>query len=156
MTWINRFSFYFGITAILTGGSITVRDSYNTLLGSQAPIHATPHITNLIRNGAQELSTNEKMDLAGLGLAVLGKNIVALAPVDLDQSYDTEHFRLFYTLDGYDSVENLEYVIQVGQVFEQVWTFYMDTLEFEPPPSDPDADHDLYDVYLENLFVFRK
>ena len=103
-------------------------------------------IRDRIRNGAQELSTNEKMDLAGLGLAVLGKNIVALAPVDLDQSYDTEHFRLFYTLDGYDSVENLEYVIQVGQVFEQVWTFYMDTLEFEPPPSDPDADHDLYDV----------
>ena len=151
MTWINRFSFYFGITAILTGESITVRESYNTLLGNQGPIHATPHITNLIRNGAQELSTNEKMDLAGLGLAVLGKNIVALAPVDLDQSYDTEHFRLFYTLDGYDSVENLEYVIQVGQVFEQVWTFYMDTLEFEPPPSDPDAAHDLYEVYLENL-----
>ena len=64
-------------------------DSYNTLFGNQGPIHATPHITNLIRNGAQEFSTNEKMDLAGLGLAVLGKNIVALAPVDLDQSYDT-------------------------------------------------------------------
>ena len=77
MTWINRLLFYFGITAILTGESITVRDSYNTLFGNQGPIHATPHITNLIRNGAQELSTNEKMDLAGLGLAVLGKNIAS-------------------------------------------------------------------------------
>ena len=147
MTWINRFLFYFGITAILTGESITVRDSYNTLLGSQDPIHATPHINNLIRNNAQGLSEFEKSHLSEIGLEAIGNSIVIINP-NLDQSYDTDHFRFFYTLEGSNAVENLDYVINMGNIFEQVWPFYIDTMGFDQPPMGPD---DLYEVNIENL-----
>ena len=39
----------------------------------------------------------------------------------------------------------------MGEIFEQVWLFFMDTLEFDPPVSDPLENNDLYNIYVENL-----
>jgi hypothetical protein len=37
------------------GKKLTIRVSFNILFKSEETIHATPHVTNLIRNGASEL-----------------------------------------------------------------------------------------------------
>ena len=39
----------------------------------------------------------------------------------------------------------------MGEIFEQVWLFFMDTLDFDPPVSDPMENNDLYNIYVENL-----
>ena len=95
----------------VAGKDLSVRSSYDILLNSKDKVHATPHVTNLIRNGASELTESEKSRLSEIGLSVQGNVIVAIKPTDLDQIYDTDHFRFFYTLDGSDAVENEYYVI---------------------------------------------
>ena len=135
----------------VAGKDLSVKSSYDILLNSKDKVHATPHVTNLIRNGASELTESEKSRLSEIGLSDQGNEIVAIKPTDLDQMYDTDHFRFFYTLDGSDAVENEYYVISMGEIFEEVWTFHIDTMGFDPPPTDPSTNHGLYEVYIEYL-----
>ena len=83
----------------------------------------------------------------------LPKGLTDFEKLDLDQIYDTEHFRFYYTLDesSIHVVENQGYVITMSEVFENVWDFFMDTLEFEQPLLNPENDHSLYEIYIEYL-----
>jgi len=130
-----------------------VKDSYDALFHSSDPVHATLHINNLIRQGAIGLTDLEKVRLSEIGLSAHGNEIVVLKSTVLDQTYDSDHFRFYFTLDesSNDAVENEAYVTNMGVVFEEVWSFYIDSMGFDPPPLNPNNDHDLYEIYIEYL-----
>ena len=153
MIWTNRLLLLFSIFTCLYGRELSVKDSYDALFHSSGPVHATLHINNLIRQGAIGLTDLEKVRLSEIGLSVHGNEIIVLKSTVLDQIYDTEHFRFFYTLDesSNDAVENEDYVTNMGAVFEEVWSFYIDSMGFDPPPLNPNNDHDLYEIYIEYL-----
>ena len=60
-------------------------------------------------------------------------------PEDLDQIYDSEHFRFYYTYESSDAISNMDYILQMAAIFENVYSFYIDTLGFSPPVNDPDS-----------------
>ena len=153
MIWTNRLLLLFSICNCLYGGELSVKDSYDALFHSSDPVHATLHINNLIRQGAIGLTDLEKVRLNDIGLSVHGNEIIVLKSTVLDQTYDSDHFRFYYTLDGSsnDAVENEDYVTSMGAVFEEVWSFYIDSMGFDPPPLNPNIDHDLYEIYIEYL-----
>ena len=99
------------------------------------------------------LTKKEKNNLSRLGLFELNGSLKVLHPNYLDLKYETNHFRFHYTLSESSThkVDNIDYVIQMGHVFEQVWLFFIDTLNFESPPTDPSYENDLYDIYIENI-----
>ena len=153
MIWTNRLLLLFSICNCLYGGELSVKDSYDALFHSSDPVHATLHINNLIRQGAIGLTDLEKVRLNEIGLSVHGNEIIVLKSTVLDQTYDSDHFRFYYTLDGSsnDAVENEAYVTNMGAVFEEVWSFYIDSMGFDPPPLNPNNNHDLYEIYIEYL-----
>ncbi len=150
MILTNRTILSFLIISIGSGSSISVRDSYDILKNSATPIHATPHINNLIRNGIGDLDENERDHLKVIGLQDIENSVATYNPT-LDQSHDTDHFRFFYTLDDNDAVEDVEYVIAMGTIFEEAWAFHIDTMGFDVPPLNSDG---LYEVRIENLPSF--
>ena len=152
MTWTNKLLIYFLIICPGIGMDFTPRNSFNALKKTTTgTIHATPHITNIIRNGIDQLSHNEITNLPTINLKLQNRKIVSIMPTDLDQFLDTDHFRLHYTLEGTDAVQNVEYVISMSQIYEQVYSFFVDTLGFIPPPTISNNDYDLYDIFIENL-----
>ena len=153
MILTNRLVLLFSICACLYGSELSVKDSYDALFHSSDPVHATLHINNLIRQGAIGLTDLEKVRLSEIGLSVHGNELIVLKSTVLDQIYDTDHFRFYFTLDesSNDAVENENYVTNMGAVFEEVWSFYIDSMGFDPPPLNPNNDHDLYEIYIEYL-----
>ena len=153
MIWTNRLLLLFSICNCLYGRELSVKDSYDALFHSSAPVHATLHINNLIRQGAIGLTDFEKSRLSEIGLSVHGNDIIVLKSTVLDQTYDSDHFRFYYTLDesSNDAVENEDYVTNMGAVFEEVWSFHIDSMGFDPPPLNPNNNHNLYEIYIEYL-----
>ena len=119
-------------------------NSFHILNNRANVVHATPHITNIIRNGFTELSDYQIQELPSLGLGIQSNKIISIIPNDLDQYLDTDHFRLHYTLEGTDAVANIDYVITMSEVYEKVYKFFIDTLGFTPPPNDPNKNYNLY------------
>lgn len=150
MNWTIKPLLFLLICSHLFSGEYSIKDSYNSLFESSSPIHATLHINNLIRKGATELTDEEKERLSEIGLSFKGNEIISVKPTDLDQYYETDHFRIHFTLDesSNDVVENEDYVVGMGEVFENVWTFHIDSMGFDPPPINPNNNHDLYEIYL--------
>ena len=137
--------------------NLSIYDSYEKLFESEnIHIHPTTHITNLIRNDISSFSDEKKENLEKLGLFEKNGILKATAPDFLDMTYETNHFRIHYTTNESSShkVDNLDYVIQMGEVFEQVWMFFIDTLEFNSPIFDDGEEPFLYNVYIENLPSF--
>ena len=153
MIWTNRLLLLFSIYNCLYGRELSVKGSYDALFHSSAPVHATLHINNLIRQGAIGLTDFEKSRLSEIGLSVHGNDIIVLKSTVLDQTYDSDHFRFYYTLDesSNDAVGNKDYVTNMGAVFEEVWSFHIDSMGFDPPPLNPNNNHDLYEIYIEYL-----
>jgi len=150
MTWTNRLILMILIHSLGEGAHISVRDSYDILKNSTVPIHATPHMNNMIRNGIDVLEEHEVAQLNEIGLQVRDNSLATLDPF-LDQTHDTDHFRFFYAVDGNNAVENVDYVITMGIIFEEVWSFHVDTMGFDQPPVNSDG---LYEVRIENLPSF--
>ena len=65
--------------------SFSTKESYEILFGANGPIHATTHITNIIRNGSENLTENEIDNLSELGLSYENGEINTFTPDDLDQ-----------------------------------------------------------------------
>ena len=95
MTWTNRLILMILIHSLGQSAHISVRDSYDILKNSTIPIHATPHMNNMIRNGIDGLEEHEIAQLNQIGLQVRENSVTALNPV-LDQTHDMNHFRFFY------------------------------------------------------------
>ncbi len=67
------------------------------------------------------------------------------------QFHDTEHFRIHYTLEGYDAT-TAAFAERIGQTFEMVRDFEIGHLGWPVPPSDGTlGGDDRYDVYLGDL-----
>ena len=131
--------------------SFSTKESYEILFGANGPIHATTHITNIIRNGSENLTENEIDNLSQIGLSYENGEINTFTPVDLDQVFETEHFRFYFTYEGTDAVSDESYIYKMAEVFENVYSFYMDTLNFSAPVFDPALDDNRYEIYVENL-----
>ncbi|KAA3645829.1 MAG: hypothetical protein DWQ07_11555 [Chloroflexi bacterium] len=74
------------------------------------------------------------------------------------KTYDTEHFRIHYTLTGDDAVSEddadkngiPDYVEQVGEAMERAWTVQVEQWQWAAPPTDgTKGGNALYDVYLQ-------
>lgn len=141
------------ILNLITAKNISSHQSWSTLFQNNQRIHATPHITNIIRNGPDNLKANQIKDLEKLNIYVDSENFLVERPDGLNEVYTTDHFKFHYTLDGsYNSVENIDYVISMGNIFENVWNFYIDSLGYLPPAEDQMiGGSNLYDIYLLNL-----
>ena len=150
MILINRLVYKILILSFGFSSSITVKESYDRLMNSSKTVHATPHINNLIRNGFDNLNDNEKSNLSYIGLKEQNMRLTTLDPF-LDQTHETEHFKFYFTLDGLDAVESIEYVTNMGLIFEQVWSFHIDTMGFDIPPLNANG---LYEIRIENLPSF--
>ena len=84
---------------VASGRELSVQGSCQQLLDpNEATIHATPHITNLIRNSTPSLPPDIIPMLPELGLGITGERVIALRPIDLDRTLETENFLcLLYT-----------------------------------------------------------
>ena len=92
-------------------------------------MHATPHITNLIRNGPGELNKQQLLKLQSLGMHEEKGEFFITRPQSLDETYITENFKLHFTRNNSpDAVQNINYVIRMGTIFEDVWDFFSDSL----------------------------
>ena len=136
-----------------SGSGISNSTSYNRLFEGKDHIHPTMHITNIIRNGISSFNNEEKEKLATLGLVEKNGTLNILSPTFLEMIHETEHFRIHYTTEQSSShkIENFDYVQQMGEVFEQVWLFFIDTLEFNNPIIENNYENNFYDIYIENL-----
>ena len=141
----------FFLISLVLSQETSFKKSYEFLLDSTSSNHATTNITDVIRNQPIYLSIDEIGELSKFGLEYHNGTIKALRPNNLDDSYETEHFKFHYTLDGNDAVTNIEYVHSMGEIFEQVWNFFIDTLEYDPPPEIDPQNQKLYDIYIERL-----
>ena len=88
---------------VASGRELSVQGSCQQLLDpNEATVHATPHITNLIRNGTPSLPPDIIPRLPELGLGITGERVIALRPTDLDRTLETENFLIHYTSDQSD------------------------------------------------------
>jgi len=145
----SRFLFFF-ISLILSQDT-SFKKSYELLLDSTSFNHATTNITNILRNEPLYLSINEIGELSKFGLEYHNGSLKALRPNKLDYSYNTEHFKFHYTLNGNDAVTDIEYVHSMGEIFEQVWYFFIDSLGYDAPLELDAQNGMLYDIYIERL-----
>ena len=137
MIWILSFITIYSISASDSYKNFSVQESYDILSMDSVHVHATTHVTNIIRNGNDNLSNTEVKILEDLGLSIQNGKVIANTPNDLNQIFETEHFRFHYAIEGYDAVSNMDYILQMANVFENVYLFYIDTLGFSPPIKDP-------------------
>ena len=86
MISINRLVYKFLILSFGFSSSFTVEESYGLLMNRSKPVHATPHINNLIRNGFDNLNDNKKSNLSYIGLKEQGMRLTTLDPF-LDQKH---------------------------------------------------------------------
>ena len=147
MTSTNRLAILLFSSFTVLARPFTAIESFNTLLDSNGPIHATIHLNNIIKNGMHNLTQVQLDQLNRIGLYVNG-NTIDVENTELDQIYETEHFRFYYTLEGYDKVQDQEYVNKMGDIFEEVWSFYIDSMLFDIPSV---SINNLYEVRIENL-----
>ena len=133
--------------------SLTTRESVTVLFNNNEKVHATPHITNLIRNGPGELNKQQLLKLQSLGMHEEKGDFFITRPQSLDETYITENFKLHFTRNNSpDAVQNINYVIRMGTIFEDVWDFFSDSMGFEFPPTDyQDTNSNKYDIYIVNL-----
>ena len=151
MIWILSLFTLCSISASGSEINFSTKESYDILFGGTNTIHATAHITNIIRNGTDDLNISEIENLKQLGILSENGDVSTFTPNDLGQVFESEHFRFHYTNEGTDAVSDPNYVLQMAEVFENVYSFYIDTLEFSAPLSDPASDNIFYNVFIENL-----
>jgi len=138
---------------IIWAENLTLAESWSTLFETNEKIHATPHITNIVRNSPNNLNINQIKNLENLDIYVENNIFLIERPEGLTETYTTDHFKFHFILgNSYDSVNDIDYVIAMGNVFENVWSFYIDSLGYLPPVEDQMiGGSNLYDIYLLNL-----
>ena len=76
--------------ALVYGNELTSKQSFSALFNIETKIHATPQITNLIRNGPGQLTINEQEKLEKLGLFINNDKFLVERPEGLDKTYSTK------------------------------------------------------------------
>ena len=154
MIWILSLITVFKVIASDSSMNFSVRESYNILSANNGHVHATHHIANIIRNGISGFNQAEIEDLKKFGISTENGKAISSTPQNLDQTFESEHFRFYYTNEGNDAISDIDYILQMADIFENVYKFYIDTLGFSPPAQDPASNDDLYEIFIENLPSF--
>jgi len=83
---------------------------------------------------------------------------------DLDQTYDTDNFKLHYTLSGVDAVYEPDtqtivvgvpdYIVRSGDIFEEVWNYIINVVGYTPALYDTGEGGDTrIDVYFCDIIT---
>ena len=147
MNLTNRLLLLIILSVAINAESMNEQESYNILKNGLEPFCETLHINNIIKSNIQDSNKIKNSKLDEIDIEIY-QNIFHIKNNSLDQSYNTEHFRFFYTLEGNDAVANIDYVSNMGNIFEEVWSFYIDSMGFEPPPMNTE---NLYEINIEYL-----
>jgi len=144
---------FFLIFNIVWAKDLSAIESWSALFENNGKTHTTPHITNIIRNSPDNLNDVQIKELEKLDIYVENNTFLIERPEGLNETYVTDHFKFhFISGDSYNSIENIDYVISMGNVFENVWKFYVDSLGYYPPVEDQMVGgSNLYDIYIVNL-----
>ncbi|MFA4838332.1 MAG: MXAN_6640 family putative metalloprotease [Candidatus Neomarinimicrobiota bacterium] len=89
---------------------------------------------------------------------ILGKALYTRPSLSNEYVTPEGHFRIHYTMTGYDAVSTTvtnsrnvpDYVWEVGIAAERSYSLLIDTLGFDPPPSDNGMDGVEIDIYIKN------
>ncbi|MBL7013323.1 MAG: T9SS type A sorting domain-containing protein [Candidatus Marinimicrobia bacterium] len=140
-----------------------VNISADYLLGfktmEHGPADGTPHILGILRNG-NHLSEKTQQDLNKLGFRFKSNHVSHLRNDSLNLIYETNHFAIHYDLSGSHAVlaEDIDfdgipdYINQVADVFEYVWSVEVDSMNYDAPPTDGlQGGSSKYDIYVSNL-----
>ncbi len=103
-------------------------------------------VLSVYRDAAADEAISAAGEPAGTLRDVTGTAEAALSLSGPTQIVETEHFRIFYTLDG-DDATTPEYLEAVAQAFEEAFGAQRDALGFTPPP----ANNGRFDVYLYDV-----
>ena len=143
----NRTILYLLLFSGIAGKQLTEKVSNKITSNESKPICGTPFIVNSFQYDTSSIST---FDLSGLkDKESLSQNkLIQLRETNLDLSYETEHFRINYTFEGINAVESIDYILSMGNIFEQVYSFFIDTLDYDKPPTNSDG---FYDINVERL-----
>ena len=123
------------------------------------PTDGTAHVLEILRNG-QNLPMQTKQDLKEYGFTFESKNVSHTRNDSLNLVHETNHFAIHYDLTGTHAVNNedmdedglSDYINQVADVFEYVWSVEIDSLGYNAPPEDGlQGGSGLYDIYVANL-----
>ncbi len=121
--------------------------------------HLTPYMADIARNG-HLLPEKTKIKLKSLGFDFSNEIVIIARSTHLDLSYDTDHFRIHYTLTGNDAVDNTDsdgdttpdYIETMAEVFEEVYNHDIIELGYTIPPSDGmEGGSNAYDIYVEDI-----
>ena len=86
MIWILSILTLCSVNASGLKTDFSTKESYDILFGEDNTIHATTHITNIIRNGTEDLTTSEIKNLEQLGILSQNGEISTFTPNNLDQT----------------------------------------------------------------------
>jgi len=140
--------------AIATRSANIVAEAFN----GKKNIHLTPYLIQIARHG-HHLSDAIKHELKSLGFDFSGA-IVTRKLIAHTEYFDTDHFRIHYSLTGFHAVDNTDsngdsvpdYIEDVATVFEYVYDHLINVLGFTPPPSDGlVGGSSAFDIYINNL-----
>ncbi|SUZ48111.1 uncharacterized protein METZ01_LOCUS965 [marine metagenome] len=160
---ICLFKVFIFFISISYGKQLSVHESWKYLLDiNQAPIHATHHVNNIIRNGIIPEASDKISLLSDLGIKIYNNNLTPVAPNYLEEILETENYYFHYTTDqsNADAISPSDlnnnsipdYVETMSEIFEYVWIFFEDTLGYSPPLDDNQpSGSQKYDIYIENL-----
>ncbi|MBU0528752.1 T9SS type A sorting domain-containing protein [bacterium] len=129
----------------------------NVFEGVSSVRHLTPYMADIARNG-HLLPEDTKIKLKSLGFDFSGETVLSPRPTYLELNYDSENFRIHYTLTGNNAVDPTisygntapDYIETIAEVFEQVYYHDINERGYTPPPSDgiEGGSNDIYDIYV--------
>ncbi|MBN2543008.1 carboxypeptidase regulatory-like domain-containing protein [bacterium] len=109
---------------------------------SQDPINCGTPLLLEVYNNLEEVSPQVRTAITD----------ILARPTGLDNTHNTTHFKLHYTLTGTDRVPNEGYVVNLGTYFETAYNFIITTMGYLVPPSDGSSGGDSrYDIYIFEL-----
>ena len=84
------------ILNIVWAENLSSLESWSTLFEANEKTHATPHITNIIRNSPENLSADQIKNLETLDIYVKNNIFLIERPLGLTETYNTDHFKFHF------------------------------------------------------------
>ena len=89
------------IFSLAIGKNISPLDSWSVLFESEDKVHATPHITNIIRTNPTHFTHSQIEELKSLNISIENNNFLIERPEGLNESHVTNHFKFLLNLRTY-------------------------------------------------------
>lgn len=120
-------------------------------------------ISDLVIQNWDKLNANTKAKMETEGFRSALGNI---RPIGVDEAFLSKHFKFHFSTDDFnfnsvdprddDNNGNPDYIDRVADAFEKTFQYFMDSLNYYPPPSDSLAGLDYggdsrYDIYVMDI-----